>query len=94
MKWTPLVILAVKTVILGLGGAITFIAYKAHQRTRAPSFRVLGVGFGIITFGALLAGVAHQLLGVSLEMGVLINSFLTAIGFGIILYSLYLERNP
>lgn len=53
---------------------------------------MLGIGFGIITFGALLAGIAHQVLSVSLEMGILINSVLVAIGLGIIMYSLYLER--
>ena len=85
-------IVVIKTVILILGGGITYIAYKAYQRTGAPSFRALGVGFGIITLGALLAGIANQILSVSLETGVLINSVLVAIGLGIILYSLYLER--
>lgn len=85
-------ILVIKTVILLLGGGITFIAYKAYRRTGAPSLRALVFGFGIITFGALLAGIAHQLLQVSLETGVLINSFLVAVGFAIIMYSLYLEQ--
>ena len=81
-----------KTVILLLGGGITYIAYKAYRRTGASSLRILGAGFSIITFGALLAGIANQLLSVSLEMGVLINSVLVAVGFAIIMYSLYLER--
>ena len=85
-------IIAVKTVILVLGSGVTYIAYKAHRRTGAPSLRVLAIGFGIITLGALLAGIAHQLLGVSLELGVLINSLLVALGLAIIMYSLYLER--
>ena len=91
MRQTALAILAIKTVILLLGGWTTVIAYKAYQRTKASSLGALAVGFSTITFGALLAGIAHQLLGVTLETGVLINSFLTAIGFGIIMYSLYLE---
>lgn len=92
MTWTGTAIVVIKTVILLLGSGITFIAYKAYRRTGAASLRALGVGFGIITFGALLAGIANQILSVSLEMGVLINSILVAIGFAIILYSLYLER--
>lgn len=92
MTWVGTAIVAVKTVILLLGGGITYIAYKAYRRTGAPSLRVLGIGFGVITFGALFAGVMNQLLSVSLEMGVLINSVLVAIGFAIIMYSLYLER--
>lgn len=92
MTWTGTAIVVVKTVILLLGGGITYIAYKAYRRTGASSLRILGVGFGVITFGALLAGIANQILSVSLEMGVLINSILVAVGFAIILYSLYLER--
>ncbi|WP_135306070.1 DUF7521 family protein [Haloarcula amylovorans] len=92
MTWVDTAIIVVKTVILLLGGGITYIAYKAYRRTRTPSLRVLGVGFGIITLGALLAGIANQVLSVSLEMGVLINSLLVAVGFAVVLYSLYLER--
>lgn len=91
MTWVGTAIVVVKTVTLLLGGGITYIAYKAYRRTGAPSLRALGVGFGVITCGALLAGIADQLLSVSLEMGILINSVLVAIGFAIIMYSLYLE---
>ncbi|MCD2201530.1 MULTISPECIES: DUF7521 family protein [Halobacteriaceae] len=92
MMWVGTAIVVVKTVILLLGSGITYIAYRAYRRTGVPSLRMLGIGFGIITFGALLAGIAHQILSVSLEMGILINSVLVAIGLGIIMYSLYLER--
>lgn len=85
-------IIIVKTVILLLGSGVTYIAYKAHRRTGADSLRILAIGFGIITLGALLAGIANQILGVSLEQGILINSLLVALGLGIIMYSLYLER--
>ncbi len=54
--------------------------------------RALGIGFGTVTLGALLAGIAHQVLSVSLEMGILINSVLVAVGLAIVMYSLYLER--
>lgn len=92
MTWVGTAVVVVKTVILLLGSAITYIAYKAYRRTGTLSLQVLGIGFSIITLGSLLAGVADQFLSVSLEMGVLINSILVAIGFATILYSLYLER--
>lgn len=92
MTWAGTAVVVVKTVILLLGSAITYIAYKAYRRTGTLSLQVLGIGFSIITLGSLLAGVADQFLSVSLEMGVLINSILVAIGFATILYSLYLER--
>lgn len=89
---TTTAIIALKTVILILGSGITYIAYKAYRRTGAPSLRILAFGFGTITLGALLAGIANQILGVSLEQGILINSLLVATGYAIIMYSLYLER--
>ena len=92
MTWAGTAIVVVKTLILLLGSGITYIAFKAYRRTGVRSMRVLGLGFGTITLGAILAGIADQILSVSLEMGVLINSILVAIGFAIILYSLYLER--
>lgn len=92
MNQTMLAILVLKSVILVLGGGITVIGYKAYKRTGAVSLRALTLGFGIITFGALLAGIAHQVLGVAFETGVLVNSLLTAVGFTIIMYSLYLEQ--
>lgn len=85
-------IIVLKTVILLFGSAITYIAYQAHHRTESRSLRALAVGFGVVTVGAILAGIAHQLLGVSLRSGILINSLLTALGFAIIVYSLYIER--
>lgn len=92
MTWVDTAIVVAKTVILLLGSAITYIAFKAYRRTGAPSLGVLGVGFGVITFGVLFAGIAHQILSVSLEKGILINSVLVAVGLSIVMYSLYLER--
>lgn len=87
-----LIIFTLKTIIVILGGAITYIAYKAYSRTKAPSLRALAFGFGVVTAGALSAGIAHQLLGVSFQAGVLINSVLTVLGFSVIIYSLYIEK--
>lgn len=85
-------IIATKTVILLLGSGVTYIAYQAYRTTESESLRILAIGFGIITLGALLAGFAHQIVDVSLEAGVLINSLLVAVGLAVILYSLYLQR--
>jgi hypothetical protein len=93
MIWIEPVIVVVKTVILLLGSAITYIAYRAYRNTGTLSLRVLGIGFGVITLGMLLAGIAHQILSVSLEMGILINSILVVIGMAIVLCSLFLERS-
>jgi hypothetical protein len=88
---TLVAIAAVKSVILLLGGAITGIAYRAYRRAGDPSLGVLGVGFGIITLGALLSGAANQFFDVPLEVGVLVNSVFLAVGLAVIMYSLYMQ---
>ncbi|MFC6616136.1 hypothetical protein ACFQAS_14600 [Halopenitus salinus] len=85
-------IAVVKFVILLLGGGITYIAFKAYRRTGEDSLRVLGVGFGIITLGAILTGVANQFFSVGLALGVLINSLFVALGLAVIMYSLYIQK--
>ena len=85
-------IAVVKFVILLLGGGITYIAFKAYRRTGEDSLHVLGIGFGVITLGALLTGVANQFFSVSLELGVLANSIFVALGLAVIMYSLHLQQ--
>jgi hypothetical protein len=85
-------IVVVKSVILLLGGGITYIAFKAYRKTGRVSLQVLGFGFGIITLGAFLTGVATQFFSVSLELGVLINSIFVAAGLAVIMYSLYMQN--
>lgn len=84
-------IIATKTIVLILGGVITYFSYKAYKRTDAGPLRALAIGFGVITLGSLLAGIIHTIIGVDLEIGVLINSLVSALGFAIITYSLYIE---
>ncbi|TKR25073.1 DUF7521 family protein [Natronomonas salsuginis] len=85
-------IAVVKFVILLLGGGITYIAFKAYLRTGEDSIRVLGIGFGVITLGALLTGVANQFFSLSLARGVLINSVFVSFGLAVIMYSLHIQR--
>ena len=92
MNGTLTAIVAVKAIILILGGGITYIAFKAYRRSRDSSIGVLGIGFGVITVGAFLTGVANQFFSVSLEIGVLVNSVFVAVGLAIIMYSLYIQR--
>lgn len=84
-------IVATKTVTLILGSLITYFSLKAFQRTGAPALRALAVGFGIITLGAVVAGVVDLLTPLDLLVGVLVNSVLTMVGFVFITYSLYAE---
>lgn len=85
-------IILVKGFILVVGAGIALVAYRAYRKTEDDSLRALAIGFGVVTLGALLAGILHKLFGISLLMGVLLDSVLTAIGFSIIIYSLYIVK--
>jgi len=84
-------IVIVKTGILLLGGLITYFSFKAYRRTGAEALRSLALGFGIITFGSLLAGSFDVLFNVPLAIGVLIDTTVTLVGFAVITYSLYVD---
>jgi nanoRNase/pAp phosphatase (c-di-AMP/oligoRNAs hydrolase) len=87
----PTVLVALKTVTLVIGGLITLVAWRAFRQTRAKPIGAIALGFGLVTAGAILAGGAHQAAGFNLELVLLIESTLTVIGFGTILYSLYAD---
>lgn len=89
----PLVVIGFKTVMLVVGGLITYLAAKAAQRTGIDGLSTLAVGFGIITFGSLLAGIADQLLRVDATTALVVQNALTAVGFCLVAYSLYLTKD-
>ncbi|AEH35750.1 DUF7521 family protein [Halopiger xanaduensis] len=81
----------VKTIILVVGGIITYFAFKAYRRTRQRALGYLAVGFGLVTLGFVLAGMFDLLLDVELVLGVLLESLLVLAGFLVIAYSLYVQ---
>ncbi|WP_251343173.1 DUF7521 family protein [Haloplanus halophilus] len=91
MNHLDIALVAVKTGTLLLGSLITYLSLKAYRRTGASSLRALAIGFGLVTVGALLAGVGHQFTALSLASSVVIESGLTLVGFAVIVYSLYAE---
>lgn len=88
----PTLVITFKTITLILGGIITYLAFKAYRRTRIAGLQFLTVGFGVVTFGALLAGIIDLVLQVSRPMALIVQSALTMLGFLIITYSLYATR--
>jgi Na+-transporting methylmalonyl-CoA/oxaloacetate decarboxylase beta subunit len=82
-------IVAFKTITLLLGGLITYLALKAYRRTQMRPLLALSVGFGIVTVGVFLAGVADQVIAAGFQLGLLIESALLSVGFAVIVYSLY-----
>lgn len=98
MVHTTSLLVFFKTATLVLGGLITYFAYRAYERTGAPALRALAAGFGVVTLGSLVAGALDLLLryvvtfeGLSQSTALVLESLFTAIGFLVILYSLYVE---
>lgn len=88
---TTVLLVVTKTVTLILGALITFLAYRAFRRSRAPALRALMVGFGLVTVGSALGGTLYHVADVGFALGVGIESLVTAAGFGILVYSLYVS---
>ncbi|UPV75370.1 hypothetical protein M0R89_04715 [Halorussus limi] len=84
-------IVALKTITLVLGGLITYFAFKAYRRTGSRPLRALALGFGAVTLGSLVAGVVDRLLATAGTWALVVESALTAVGFAVILYSLYAD---
>lgn len=83
------IVIGFKTVTLLLGGLITYFAAKAAVKSGSRALSYLAVGFGTVTSGSLLAGVADQLFGIQTESALVFEQGLTTAGFAIIAYSLY-----
>lgn len=83
-------IAAANTATVLTGGAVALLAYRAFRRTGSAALRAVTVGFGAIVVGSALGGAIH-LLGGTVALGVVLQSTVTAVGFGILLYSLYTE---
>ncbi|WP_222916106.1 hypothetical protein [Natrinema sp. SYSU A 869] len=88
---TMLALAVVKTLVLVVGGIITYFAFKAYRRTRQPALGYLTAGFGLVTLGLVLAGMLYELLGVGLATGILLESLLVLAGFLVIAYSMYVQ---
>lgn len=84
-------VVALKGVTLVLGGLITYYSYRAYARNGSESLRALTVGFGVVTLGALLAGIADTVVFTDSRVALVVESAFTALGFGFLFYSLFAE---
>jgi len=89
-------IVVAKTLILVIGGLITYFSYQAYSRTGTKEHWWLTLGFGVITVGAILGGVLDLVVETYLAENLLytsvfVSSSMTAVGLGVVLYSLYVR---
>lgn len=82
---------AFKTLSLVMGGLVTYFTLRAYLRTESRALGMLALGFGVFTLGALLAGALDQVFAVNRAVAMVVESALTTLGFGIILYSLFAD---
>ena len=92
MSHVTSLIVVLKTLTLVLGLTITYLSLKAYRRTGSAPLRSLTIGFGLVTLGAILAGAADQLVALDRSLALIVESLLTAAGFAVIVYSLYVDR--
>lgn len=88
------VLVVLKTLGLVLGGAVTYYTLKAARRTGQRPLHLLGVGFGLVTVGALAAGVGDQFLRLDRNVALVTESAFTTVGFLVILASLVMDGDP
>jgi len=84
-------VIALKAIVLVIGALVTYYAARAYRRTGSPALRALAIGFGLVTLGALSAGGIDLYLEVERDQALVVEGLFTAAGFGVILYSLYVE---
>ena len=92
MSHLATLIVLLKSITLLLGLTITYLAYKAFRRTESAALRSLTLGFALVTLGALLAGIVDQIVRLSTDLALVVESILTAAGFAVIVYSLYVDH--
>lgn len=89
---STVLLVAAKTLTLACGVVLTTLTYRAYRRTRSTAMRVLSLGIGLVTAGAVLAGSLHQVAGVPVVVSTTVESLFTAAGFLVMTYSLYSDR--
>lgn len=94
MNGSSVLLALAKSLTLLFGGTITLLSYRAYRRTRSAPLRALTVGIGLVTGGAFLGGLLHQVVGIPLRLSVSVQSVFTAVGFAVLTYSLYTEATP
>lgn len=77
-----------QALILVLGGIVVYFALRAFLRTKSQAMFLLGVGFAIVTIGAVAAGVLFNFYTSDLTTVETVQASFQAIGFLVIVLSL------
>ncbi|MFB6201827.1 MAG: hypothetical protein ABEI98_07435 [Halorhabdus sp.] len=91
MQGSVVVVTAAEMIVLGCTGILAYLAFRAYRRTGSPSLRTFTVGLVMVAVGSVLGGILHQLGVCSFDVSVGVDSALSALGFVIVLYALYVD---
>lgn len=89
IRSSVVVVTIAEMIVLGCAAILTYLAYRAYRRTGSSSLRTLTLGFGLVTAGTLAGGLLHQAGLVDFDACIGVVSSLTAVGFLVLLYALY-----
>ncbi len=84
-----LAIIAIRLIVVLLGALIVYLALKSYRKNNSSAMLLLGIGFGIITASAVLEGILFEFFGFNLLDTHLIESIGIALGFIVIIYSIF-----
>ncbi|ELZ79067.1 DUF7521 family protein [Haloferax larsenii] len=79
----------VKIAALLLGSVVTWLAYRAYQRTQIEGLQYFALGLLVITIGTFLVGILHHIFHVPSIQGMLYESIIACVGFVVMIYGLY-----
>lgn len=83
----PLLLVATRLVVAGLGVAVTAISWRAYRRQGTRYLRDASIGFGVITLGVLVEGVLFQVTSLGLAEVHVVESVAIGVGFAVLLSS-------
>ncbi|WEL17035.1 MULTISPECIES: hypothetical protein [unclassified Halorhabdus] len=89
MQSSVVVVTVAEMIVLGCTGILTYLAYQAYRRTGSTSLRTLTLGLGLVATGTLAGGLLHQFGSFDFGACIGIESSLSAAGFLVVLYALY-----
>lgn len=78
-----------KLIVVGMGFAIAYQAYRSYRRGNGEPMLYVAVGFVFISVGSVIEGFLFELDLVSIYQASAIQAIVAAIGMVFILYSLY-----
>jgi len=83
------ILTVIKLIALILGGFIVYLAYKGYSRNASKPLLYVALGFALITAATMVEGILYVIIGSDLLVALFISTFITVIGFGAIIYSVY-----